>query len=228
MKHLFFLLLCCGILLAQEQNMQTSSAALDSQEWLKRIGDSYRNRHYSQALEYAKEACDLGHLEACGALGNLYSSELEEMKDKKDLNQAAYAYFKACEGNIAAACFYLGVFHTNGVGVQRNYHSARGFFKRACDLNDADSCDALGNFYANTDKNIMPKQDYTQAANYYLKACEGGLGSACFKLATLYRIGQGVRADISIAKNFYGKSCQLGDPKGCEAWWSMENVKPNS
>lgn len=82
----------------------------------------------------------------------------------------------------------------------------------------------MGNFYANANKDIMPKQDYAQAANFYRKSCESSRAPSCFKLATLYRIGQGVKVDFAMAKKFYGKSCQLGDPQGCEAWWSMENV----
>ncbi len=203
--------------MAQEQ--------IDSDELLKKIGEAYRSRNYNEAFMYATQACDAGNYEACGALGNLYSSDIEELQSKRNLNYAAHAYYKACEGNIAEACFYLGVYHVNGYGVQQSYSSARGFFARACELNDADGCDALANFYASPNKQIMAKQDYAQAASYYLKACERNLASSCFKLATLYKIGQGVKGDDSVAKAFYGKSCQLGDTKGCEAWWSMENVK---
>lgn len=223
MRYMIMLSLVCASMLYAQENSPKSS-----QDLLKKVGESYRNRNYNDAFSYAEQACDLGNSEACGALGNLYSSDLDALKTRKDLNKAALSYLKACEGRVAAACFYLGVFHANGEGVQQSYQSARGFFARACELNDADGCDALGNFYANPNKQIIPKQDYSQAASLYQKACDGRRSSSCFKLATLYRIGQGVQTDIAMAKKFYGKSCQLGDPQGCEAWWSMENIKkPN-
>lgn len=223
MKFLFVPLLFLLPLMAQE-NDTTQSNPQTSEALLKKISDSYKNHNYADAITFAEQGCNQGNNIACGALGNLYSSDIDEMRTYKNLQKAAYAYFKACEGHIAAACFYLGVFHANGQGVQQNYSSARGFFARACELGDADACDAMGNFYANANKEIMPKQDYAQAANFYRKSCESSRAPSCFKLATLYRIGQGVKVDFAMAKKFYGKSCQLGDPQGCEAWWSMENV----
>ncbi|MDE6978520.1 MAG: sel1 repeat family protein [Helicobacter sp.] len=217
----FFALFIMLPLMAQDSTQPTE---IPTETLLKKIGDSYRNHNYAESIALAELGCNQGNSIACGALGNLYSSELDAMRNFKDLQKAAHAYFKACEGRIAAACFYLGVFHANGQGVQQNYGSARGFFARACELGDADACDAMGNFYANANRDIMPQQDYAQAANFYRKSCESSRAPSCFKLATLYRIGQGVKADFAMAKKFYGKSCQLGDPQGCEAWWSMENV----
>ncbi|RAX58370.1 hypothetical protein CCZ01_02840 [Helicobacter monodelphidis] len=207
----------------EENSTEQPTLTLTPEQMLQKVGEAYKSHHYDDAIAYAQAACNAGNATACGALGNLYSSDLEEMKNKKNLKLAADAYFRACQGNVGAACFYLGVFHSNGTGVQQNYHSAKGFFARACELNDPEGCDALGNFFANPDPKINPKQDYTQAATYYLKSCNSEKGAmSCFKLGTLYELGQGVKKDITIAKDFYGKSCKLGNTNGCDAYWSID------
>ena len=58
--------------------------------------------------------------------------------------------------------------------------------------------------------------DYSQAADYFLRACKGGHKNGCFNLSTLYLQGGGsVAKDMPNALSYSLKSCELGHPYGC-------------
>ena len=50
----------------------------------------------------------------------------------------------------------------------------------------------------------------------FKKACDLKYGVSCAILGGLYYEGQGVRQDKSIAKEYYGKACDLGNQVGCD------------
>ena len=68
---------------------------------------------------------------------------------------------------------------------------------------DADSQYALGVIY---EQGNEVQQDYVQAANWYRKAADHGLGKAQFWLSRLYDTGQGVKKDQSKAVKWLMKS----------------------
>lgn len=65
------------------------------------------------------------------------------------------------------------------------------------------------------------QQDYTKAAIYALKGCEGGNAMGCSLLGIMYARGDGVQQDYAKASIYALKGCDGGDAKGCIQLGSM-------
>ncbi len=50
----------------------------------------------------------------------------------------------------------------------------------------------------------------------YQKACDSGNAEGCYNLGVAYNNGQGVKQDFYTAKQYYGKTCDLGLQLGCD------------
>lgn len=57
--------------------------------------------------------------------------------------------------------------------------------------------------------------DYSLVGEFYSKACEANLGSACYNLAINYEYGRSVKMDFAEAKRLYIKSCNLNFGAAC-------------
>ena len=66
--------------------------------------------------------------------------------------------------------------HYNGEGGAKDHSAARGFYKKACDENDAVGCRALAYMLYNGEGG---EKDYAVARRLYKKACEGGDPRGC-------------------------------------------------
>ena len=49
-----------------------------------------------------------------------------------------------------------------------------------------------------------------------------GDAKGCYRLGNLYREGEGVRQNDNKAMEFFGKACDLGEQKGCDAYKKMK------
>lgn len=61
----------------------------------------------------------------------------------------------------------------------------------------------------------MCAKDYHKANKLWKKACDTNNGDTYNNLGALYYNGQGVRQNFSIAKQYFGKACDLGEQVGC-------------
>ena len=59
------------------------------------------------------------------------------------------------------------------------------------------------------------KNNYQKAAEFYQKACDGGIASGCATSGVLYADGKGVRQDYQKAAEFLKKGCDGGYAMGC-------------
>ena len=59
---------------------------------------------------------------------------------------------------------------------------------------------------------------YTEAVPYCEKACNMNVGIGCFGLGVLYSFGGGVRQNKRTAKEYFGKTCDLGNQEGCDEY----------
>ncbi len=50
---------------------------------------------------------------------------------------------KACERNVATACFEYGVLLEKGLGVEKNIKMAKAFYMKACDNGYDEACSAF-------------------------------------------------------------------------------------
>jgi TPR repeat protein len=60
--------------------------------------------------------------------------------------------------------------------------------------------------------------DYQKAAKLFEKAAEQGNIDAQGLLGVMYELGQGVRQNKALAKEYYGKACDNGLEESCDAY----------
>jgi hypothetical protein len=105
-----------------------------------------------------------------------------------------------CQDGSGAACFAMGRILNEGSLVPRNPEVAGVSFGRACDLGVREACTSLIEFVRGGGKDV------------FQRACEGGDGSSCFILGSLYSSGSGVPQDAARAFTLFERSC-------AEEWW---------
>ena len=59
------------------------------------------------------------------------------------------------------------------------------------------------------------------AVSYYEKSCNLKEGIACNNLGVVYSNGIGVRQNKNKAKEYFGKSCDSGNQKGCDNYRTL-------
>lgn len=96
---------------------------------------------------------------------------------------------------------------------KQDFSKAKGYFEKACDLNNGGGCNGLGVLYKDgqgVEKNL------TKVAYFYSKACELKEGDGCGALGALYYNGDGVKQDSKKAAALFEKACKLGEQLACE------------
>ena len=58
-------------------------------------------------------------------------------------------------------------------------------------------------------------RDDSRATQYYRQGCDGGVGRACYRLASNYNYGAGVTPDKEKAAQILARGCELGDADSC-------------
>lgn len=107
-----------------------------------------------------------------------------------------------------------------------DYKKAMELYQKACDDNDAKSCNKLGLLYK-TGKNTKPnnkKADelYNKANELFKKDCNNGDAFACFFLGGAYKNGQeGLEQNKTMAKDYYGRACDLDHQLSCEYYQDL-------
>lgn len=163
---------------------------------------------------------------------------------------AAENYLEDCNRGSSSSCHVLGNRFSNQDNAQDQLKGVS-FYRRACDRDFADSCDALGYAYF---KGRGVSVDLVKAASFYRKACELGQPSSCdsvnvevlkgrkqsendtFKKAQEGCEREQANACWDLANEYdhlggplnseksvplYLKACNLGQPGGCVVLASM-------
>ena len=82
-------------------------------------------------------------------------------------------------------------------------------------MNIGTGCRNLGLSYS---EGTGVKQDFSQANQYFQKACDLKEGKGCFIIGHHYQNGKLVRQNKNTAKEYYGKACDYGYQDGCDAY----------
>ncbi|MCX2717115.1 hypothetical protein OQH61_05130 [Helicobacter sp. MIT 21-1697] len=122
----------------------------------------------------------------------------------------------ACE--IAISEIWLGIFESIPQHKKELLHS---YALKACELDSAFGCRALGASYK------FAKQDLAQAKKYYQKSCDGKDGGGCYNLSILYEHAQGSSQDIALAKEYAHLACEYGFKAGCENLQALAQYNQN-
>ena len=89
---------------------------------------NYRKQKYEKALEYFKEAAELGDAIAQFFTGMMYD---EGVGISQDFEQAVFWYTKAAEQGDASAQCRLGRMYRDGEGVAKDREQASYWYKKA-------------------------------------------------------------------------------------------------
>jgi TPR repeat protein len=89
--------------------------------------------------------------------------------------------------------------------------------EQACVAGDAAACTRLGESYefAMGPFNRGRDPDQKAAVPFYERACNGGHGQGCWRLAAIYEKGPAALRDFAKAGDFYGKACDAAYAQGC-------------
>lgn len=102
----------------------------------------------------------------------------------------------------------IGIIYFNAGDID----TAIEFYKKAISFGDERALGNLGVLY-------YKQKDYINAKKYFELACKSKNNSIkaerCFALGIIYENGSGVRQDFKKAIEYYKKSCEAGDSKGC-------------
>ncbi|EMG83267.1 tetratricopeptide repeat protein, partial [Helicobacter pylori] len=96
----------------------------------------------------------------------------------------------------------------------KDFIQAKKYFEKACGLNNAGGCGALGDLY---DDGKGVEKNLIKATQLYSKACGLKDGDGCFNLGRLYYYGEGVEKDFKKALALFEKACDLNNSGGCGA-----------
>lgn len=174
-------------------------------------------RHYQEALQNYKVACEQGEGRACNALGVLHRGELGNIPTNK--HKANKAYHDGCVIGNAESCLNLGNSYYNEYGVKKDMTKVLQLYQRACSSKEmscgtgaVDACYNLGVLYEKADG---VEEDFAKALAYYTEACNAGGGSGCYGLGVLYFYGRGVSQDYAKVAEYSKKACAVRHADGC-------------
>ena len=161
-----------------------------------------------RAAYYFGLACDGDVANGCSYAGSILSNQNNLEKANEYYAHARKIYQSACERNDEdGACWRLGDLWNSGHGGPKDKSQAASLYLKSCSGENSTGCKSMGDAYAEG-------QDYSRAAQYYERACNGS-GIWCKDLAALCADGKGVPQNKKRAHELYQKSCKAGDSDSC-------------
>ena len=131
----------------------------------------------------------------------------EDKNTFKAMIDESLASVEQCKEEGKDSCLLAGVVYSDA-GYSRE---AIPYFEKNIALGDNGGYHLLGLAYYGLD-------DYLNAKKYYEISCNtnnDGQALSCHSLGIMYSRGQGVKQYHSIAKQYAGKACDLGEEMGC-------------
>ena len=134
---------------------------------------------------------------------------------RQNLKKSIQIYKQNCEKNrIYSSCETLSQMYLDGNLTTQNTQTGIKYIQIACNGGFSGSCAKLAQIYAN---GKYVASDLEKVYFYLDKDCTNGQSESCQNLGLLYIQG-GKDEDIKHAKEYFGKSCDLKNAKGCESY----------
>ena len=175
----------------------------------------------TEAFKWYLQAANQGHAESQYLVGTFY---MQGKATKSNYSEGIRWYQRAAEQNHVKALIALGCHYAPRFGHSNNPVKALENFRRAlsADPKNGDAALGIGTVYWYADKPIRHR---TKALNYFVKASESGLPIAYYMVGHAYDIGEGVRKNQKLAKEWYGKACDKGFDDGCTEYAKLSTVR---
>lgn len=116
--------------------------------------------------------------------------------------------FGLAEMAIISAAAILG----NISIIVKDEQKAKKYYEESCKLGSKDSCKVYQMLSS-------PKENLPS----FIRECENGDGLSCLVVAGLYLDGKDVEQDKKKAKEYYKKSCKLGQKSGCKQYEALKD-----
>ncbi len=135
---------------------------------------------------------------------------------KKDDFIAEKWFQKAAKNDHVQAMFSLGILYANGGnGISRDQDKAIFWYEKAAEKGFSDAMYNLGNLYRKT----KDPKNYSNTIKWYESAAELGNSKAMYNLGIANLNGsEGMKKDLSKAKDWFHKACEAGDDDGCNMY----------
>ena len=183
--------LLCGILLC----LSNLEAVVTSDRQVKKAFDECVRAYQKGNIQICQKIITRGlpslqtcNKDNCETIGVIYEYAMY-------FSQAEEYFSRAIMLGDNSAYFSLGDLYEQ----KQNIPLARMHYKNGCDRWDNESCDGLGSLY-------MKSKDYPIARKYWGIACSRGFKASCNKLFMAHFRGDGVRQNLSLAKQYCAKA----------------------
>nr|CAD7405469.1 unnamed protein product [Timema poppensis] len=156
---------------------------------------------------------DSQHL-VCHLLGDYLESI------KRDFEKAGKMYKTNCdELNFPRSCYKFGNYLVLGKGRQEESHiGAFDYFKKGCDLGDADACLNAGLMKVSSSPAVKMDKDHAQGLALLEKGCEKDHAFCCYYISGIFISGikdTPIQKDMDKAFKYSTKACELGSIHAC-------------
>lgn len=153
--------------------------------------------------------------EAINLLGDMYKLGQGVPQDRK---QAFDYYVQAAKLKHSQAMNNLGECFTYGIGCQTNLETAAQWFRKAAELGNIEAQFNMGYVYEFGEGVPL---DMEKARYWYEKAAAKQHPESYLFLGQMYLDGQGVPLNEALAKDYFGRACDLGSMDGCNLYQVM-------
>ena len=143
-------------------------------------------------------------------VGSLNSNEIKMFIDPTKMLKEQH--IQCIKGN-SSSCIELANFYEE----HKDYNRTMIYYVEACKL-DADACSNVADIYY---YGKVGKKDYSQAAIYYEKSCEGEDIYGCRSIAYMYEKGKGVTKNYKKSFHYYEEACSNNNTIACRNLGNM-------
>ena len=122
---------------------------------------------------------------------------------------------KSCDGGDSLGCRFLGIAYQYGNQVKKDYAKAETFFIKAYSGNeDYPKSETLMDYRSLAFDYCS--DDMPHAVSMFNKACDWGDEQSCVQLGYLYENGTDVPQNLEKSKQYFSKSCSMGNKSACD------------
>lgn len=131
--------------------------------------------------------------------------------DDDDEFGALGLFEEACTAGYAEGCYRAGELLAGLSESDEEDAEALALVSKGCDLGFARACRDVG------DELTLGEPRDEEALVKFKRGCELEDAVSCLRAGFMHHIGRGTERDLPVAREWYDRSCTLGDPAGCHA-----------